>query len=116
MHRDFLNLPAFIAALPAPDPSALGLEIGGGEGTLARKLATKGYKIHSTDNSPLMIEGAKRIEKKTPKNIQYSVENAEYLSFNNNSFDFALVFMCFMDFHHPEKVFSEAYRVLKTGG
>ncbi|MHA1519569.1 MAG: class I SAM-dependent methyltransferase [Promethearchaeota archaeon] len=116
IHRDYLNLPAFITALPSPEPSTLGLEIGGGEGTLARKLTALGYKLHSTDFSSRMIEEARRIESESPLGIQYSVENAEKLSFSDNSFDFAIAFMILMDLHYPAKAFSEAFRILKPGG
>lgn len=115
-HRDYLNLPAFVAALPSPVSSELGLEIGGGEGTLARHLTKFGYKIQSTDFSAQLIEEARRIETESPLHIQYGVEDAEKLTFSDETFDFALAFMCVMDLHHPDQAFSEIFRVLKPGG
>jgi ubiquinone/menaquinone biosynthesis C-methylase UbiE len=116
VHRDFLNLPAFINTLPKSREYEYGLEIGGGEGTLARKLHELGYRFISTDLSPRMIEEAKRNELQNPRGIQYSVENGESLSFPDNNFDFALAFMCLMDMSYPDRCFSEIYRVLKPGG
>ena len=116
IHRDFLNLPAFVSSLPSPESSKIGLEIGGGEGTLARYLTTLGYRLHSTDFSSQMIEEARRIESESPLNIQYSLENAEKLSFSDDVFDFAIAFMCLMDLHHPDQAFSEIFRILKPEG
>ena len=116
IHRDYLNLPAFLSALPSPEKNSIGLEIGGGEGTLARKLASLGYSIHSTDISPKMILEARKIESETILGVKYSVENAEHLSFSSQSFDFAIAFMCLMDMRHPDKCIQEIFRVLKPRG
>ena len=116
VHRDFLNLPAFINILPKPRKDEYGLEIGAGEGTLARKLHELGYHFIATDLSPQMIEEAQRNEQENPKGIQFKVENGELLSFPDNNFDFAIAFMCLMDMSYPDRCFSEIYRVLKPGG
>ncbi|MHA1675017.1 MAG: class I SAM-dependent methyltransferase [Promethearchaeota archaeon] len=98
-HRDFLNLPAFISAMPPPEKDSVGLEIGGGEGTLARKLASLGYSIHSTDVSAKMIQEARKIESESKLGLKFSVENAQHLSFGTQSFDFVIAFMCLMNMH-----------------
>ncbi len=115
-HRDFLNLPAFVSAMPPPEKNSVGLEIGGGEGTLARKLASLGYFIHSTDISPKMIQEARKIESESKLGLEFSVENAEHLSFRSQSFDFVIAFMCLMDMNHPDKCMHEIFRVLKPRG
>ena len=116
VHRDFLNLPRFVEILPSNSPGSQGLEIGGGEGTLARVLAEKGYRLLSTDFSPNMIALARKKEAQNPLGIQYAIENAEQLSFSDENFDYVLAFMCLMDLKHPKLAIKEAYRVLKPGG
>ncbi len=116
VHRDFLNLPKFIEALPPYKKDTIGLEIGGGEGTLARSLTKKGYRLISTDFSKKMVQLACKKEIQEPLEIKYQIENAQSLSFSNNSFDFVISFMSLMDMQYPDKVFKEIYRILKPGG
>ncbi|WP_371802168.1 class I SAM-dependent methyltransferase [Candidatus Lokiarchaeum ossiferum] len=116
IHRDFLNLPRFVEALPSLEIGMKGLEVGCGEGMLARKILTDGINLDACDISPVMINHARKKESQESHHITYFVENAEHLSFPENSYDFILAFMCLMDMDHPEKAIQEAYRVLKPGG
>ena len=62
-----------------------------------------------------MIEKAK-LNSSDCKNVYFYQENAEQLHFGDNFFDFII---CSNSFHHyfsPDKVLSEAYRVLKSKG
>lgn len=94
------------------------LEIGAGRGDFSIWLAKK-YKtaeIVGTDFSQTAIEIAGSKIDETLSNLTFRVENAENLSFDNNSFDFIISCETMEHVFHPEKMASEMYRVLKTGG
>jgi 2-polyprenyl-3-methyl-5-hydroxy-6-metoxy-1,4-benzoquinol methylase len=90
------------------------LEIGCGRGAFSHLVAKRfpGVKLTAVDISEVAIEHAK----KTPGSIAFSVDDAENLSFPDNSFDY--VFSCETMEHlpHPEKLPKEIFRVLKPGG
>ena len=116
IHRDFLNLPRFVKSLPCLKEGMKGLEIGCGEGTLAREISSGKFHLDACDISPVMIEHAQKKETKDLHDINYFVENAERLTFHDDTYDFVLAFMCLMDMEDPEKAIQEAFRVLKPGG
>lgn len=116
LHRDFLNLPRFLQVLPNISSNAKGLEIGCGEGTLARKMTLEGYQLDACDIAEILIRNAQEKEHENPLGISYFVENAEKLSFPSQSYDYVVAFMCLMDVEDPQKAISEAFRVLKSGG
>ncbi len=115
IYRDCLNTPAFFDFLPSVK-NLHGIDIGCGEGHNTRLLALQGAKIEAIDISEIFIQKAVEEENITPLNIRYQVAGAGDLPFQNNHFDFATSFMCFMDIPEIEPVFKEAFRVLKPGG
>ena len=82
------------------------VEIGIGSGMFAKPL---GIEI-GVETSPAMAECARE------KGLSVHIGKAEALPFADQSFDFALMVtvVCFLD--DVEKSFSEACRILKTGG
>lgn len=115
IYRDHLNTPAFMEMLP--DVEGLkGLDIGCGEGYNTRKVAEQGAKMSAIDISPMFIKYAKEAEQREPLGIEYKVASAVELSFDDDTFDFAMATMSFMEMVETEQVIKEAWRVLKPGG
>lgn len=83
-----------------------GIEIGVGSARFAEPL---GVSV-GIDPSPAMLGHA------TARGIEVIQGTAEHLAFTDNSFDYALIVttICFVD--SPDKMLSEAYRILKPGG
>ncbi|NPV02669.1 MAG: methyltransferase domain-containing protein [Brevinematales bacterium] len=114
-YRDAINTPGMLALLP--DVAGLnGLDIGCGEGHNTRLAADKGAKMTGIDISDVFIRHAIAEEKRYSRGIEYVTADACELPFGDDSFDFAVSFMCFMDTPSIDRAFSEAYRVLKSGG
>jgi SAM-dependent methyltransferase len=114
-YRDAFNTPGMLAILP--DVGGLtGLDIGCGEGHNTRLVADKGAKMHGIDISGVFIRHAQDEENRHPRGIEYLTGDACVLPYPDQSFDFAVSFMCFMDLPQIDEAFAEAYRVLKSGG
>jgi len=115
VYRDYLNTPAFLEMLP-DIRGCEGLDIGCGEGHNTRLLAKKGARINAIDVSEIFIRHAMDAEAREPLGIAYHVASAVELPFPDRRFDFATGFMSFMDIPETDRVFGEAYRVLRPGG
>jgi ubiquinone/menaquinone biosynthesis C-methylase UbiE len=110
--RNHINTPEFFKILP--DISGLkGLDIGCGEGYNTHLAAQKGANMTAIDISKVFIKYAIEKEKVEPLGIKYQVASAVELPFENESFDFAISTMAFMDMYDIDKAFNQAYRVLK---
>jgi ubiquinone/menaquinone biosynthesis C-methylase UbiE len=115
VYRNSINTPEFFKILP--DISGLnGLDIGCGEGYNTRFAAERGSKMTAIDFSTTFIRHAIELEEKNPIGINYQVVNAVNLPFENETFDFVISTMSFMDMKDAEKGLEEAYRVLKKTG
>ena len=89
------------------------LEAGCGFGQWVYRLNSLGYKVAGVDTAKKTI---KRINKLKP-NLDISFGDVENLPFKNNSFSVYLSFGVVEHFESgPEKVLSEAHRVLKKDG
>ena len=66
------------------------LDIGCGTGRTTIPLVNRGYDVVAIDIVPEMIRNAKEIAEKKNLNIDYMVDDATKLDFDNNSFDFVL--------------------------
>jgi len=115
VYRDALNTPAFLAILP-PIGGLAGLDIGCGEGTNTRQLASLGARMQAIDFSPTFIRYAQAEEDREPLGITYQVADGAALPFPEGSFDFAVAFMSFMDMPDQARALAEAARVLRPGG
>lgn len=94
------------------------LDVGCGEGTLARILASQGAHVVGYDISSEQIELAKRKEKEQPLGINYLISDPQSFK-SNESFDFAVSVMSLPYAPSQEYLtlfFSSTYRVLKKGG
>jgi SAM-dependent methyltransferase len=98
----------------APEGAKL-LDLGCGTGRFAIPLATKlRFAVTGADYSKEMLEKAK--EKDSKRLVKWDLENAQSLTYPDNSFD--VVFMSHL-LHHcddPDEVIRECWRVLKVQG
>lgn len=90
------------------------LEIATGTGLIAINIAGHVKSIEATDFSPKMIETA--MKKTTPGNVHFSVENAEALSFSDQTFDAIIISNALHIMPDPGLVLENIRRVLKPNG
>ncbi len=104
-HRDqFLDL--------LPPPPARTLDLGCGEGRLARDLAARGYDLVAVDASPTLAAAAREV---APE-LEVHVADAAALPLPDASFELVVAFMSLQDVDDLEGAVHEAARVLVTGG
>jgi SAM-dependent methyltransferase len=104
-HRDqFLEL--------LPPPGARTLDLGCGEGRLARDLRSLGHSVTAVDASPTMIQAAREAD----PDLEVLVADAADLPFEDGVFDLAVAFMSLQDVDDLEAAIGEAGRVLASGG
>lgn len=114
-YRDGLNTPAFFGMLPSVDGHS-GLDIGCGEGHNTRLLARRGARMTGIDIARTFVRNAREAETEQSLGIDYELESAVDLPFEEASFDFATAFMSLMDIPETDLVLAEVLRVLKPGG
>ncbi len=111
--RDHLNTTAFLNMLPTITDLS-GLEIGCGEGHNSRLIAKRCKTLTAIDICEEFITYNQGLD--SPANLIFQEANAIDLPFDNESFDFVVVLMAFMDMAEINKVLSQIYRVLKPNG
>lgn len=90
------------------------LEVAAGTGLVARHVADAAHFMIATDFSERMIREA--IDAGRPANLQYEVEDATDLPYENNEFDVVIAANLLNFADDPDKILQEIHRVLKTGG
>ncbi|HVF37533.1 MAG TPA: class I SAM-dependent methyltransferase [Sphingomicrobium sp.] len=114
MHRVWKN--RFVAKVK-PRPGELVLDMAGGTGDIAFRMAEHGARVTVGDINPDMLEaGRKRAEKSRFAGLSWQVENAEKLSFADGSFDAYTIAFGIRNVTDIPAALREAYRVLKRGG
>ena len=104
-HRDqFLEL--------VPPPGRLTLDIGCGEGRLARDLKSLGHRVSAVDASPTLV----RVAREADPDGDYRVADAAALPVEDAAADLAIAFMSLQDIDDMEGAVREAARVLVRGG
>jgi SAM-dependent methyltransferase len=104
-HRDqFLEL--------LPPPGRRTLDLGCGEGRLARDLKAIGHDVVAVDLSPTMVAAAKELD----PDLEIHLTSADDLPFEDGSFDLVAAFMSLQDMDDPDGAIREAARVLASGG
>ncbi len=88
------------------------LELASGPGFGAAEIAQRGGHVLGTDFAEAMVEQASLLYPE----LTFQQEDAENLSFEDESFDVALCSFGMLHFAHPEKALAEVFRVLKPGG
>ena len=93
------------------------LDMAGGTGDIAFLLAAAGAQVTVADISPEMLEvGRKRAERQGIEGLVWAVENAESLTFPDQTFDAFTIAFGIRNVTHVQKALDEAHRALRIGG
>jgi SAM-dependent methyltransferase len=95
-----------------PEPGRGTLEIGSGEGRVARDLRHRGHDVIGIDASPTLTGYARRDD---PEG-RYLVADAAALPFADGTFDIAVAYNSLMDVEDMRAAVAEAARILEPGG
>jgi SAM-dependent methyltransferase len=95
-----------------PHPGTATLEIGCGEGRVARDTARLGHSVTAIDASPTLVAAGAGMD----SNCTYRVAQAEDLPFADGSFDVVVAYNSLMDVANMQMAVREAARVLRDGG
>jgi len=88
-----------------------------GPGLVALKIAERAAQVYAVDISQPMIEEAeKKMMEKKIKNVEFSVEDAYTLPFDNDMFDTVICNSALHNMVNPQKALSEIRRVIKPNG
>jgi SAM-dependent methyltransferase len=99
---------AFFDAI-VPGPGRLTLEIGCGEGRVARDLAARGHRVVALDASPTLVASAAAAD----ADGRYLVADAAALPFGDERFDLVVAYNSLMDVDDMPTAVAEAARVLE---
>ncbi len=93
------------------------LDMAGGTGDVAFRMAAKGASVTVADINADMLEvGAERARQRKLAGLAWKVENAEALSFADSSFDAYTIVFGIRNVSDISTAIREAHRVLKRGG
>ncbi|WP_155264700.1 class I SAM-dependent methyltransferase [Sphingomonas segetis] len=93
------------------------LDMAGGTGDVAIRIANRGAHVTVADINPDMLEvGKERAERRGLSGLTWKVENAEALSFADGSFDAYTIVFGIRNVTDIPAALLEAHRVLKRGG
>ena len=114
MHR--LWKERFVARIK-PRPSERILDMAGGTGDIAFRMAARGALVTVSDiNADMLAVGQDRAAAKRIDGLTWKQENAEVLSFGNSSFDAYTIAFGIRNVTDITAALKEAHRVLKRGG
>lgn len=94
------------------------LEIGTGKGNFSVGLASRGYEFVSIDTDPIGQKIAKLnlAYYGLQDCVDFQIQNAEKLSFENNSFDIIVCVNAYHHFKNPIFILTEILRVISDNG
>jgi demethylmenaquinone methyltransferase/2-methoxy-6-polyprenyl-1,4-benzoquinol methylase len=93
------------------------LDMAGGTGDVAFRMARNGARVTVADINPDMLEvGRERARKRRVEGLGWGQENAEALSFGDSSFDAYTIAFGIRNVTDIDSALRESHRVLKTGG
>jgi len=93
------------------------LDMAGGTGDIAFRLARAGADVTVADINPAMLEiGMERAKKRGIEGLIWAEQNAETLTFADRSFDAYTIAFGLRNVTHIERALKEAHRVLRPGG
>ena len=93
------------------------LDVAGGTGDIAFRMARRGADITVTDINPDMLKvGMERAGKRGIERLTWQVENAEKLTFDDNGFDAYTIAFGIRNVTDIPAALRDAHRVLKRGG
>lgn len=100
-----------------PRPGENILDMAGGTGDVAFRMARRGAHVTVADINADMLEvGKERARVRDLNGMTWKVENAEALSFDNSSFDAYTIVFGIRNVTDIPSAMREAHRVLKRGG
>ena len=93
------------------------LDLAGGTGDVAFRLARRGAEVTVADVNPDMLAvGIERAKRRGLDGLVWAEEDAEKLSFGDRSFDACTIAFGIRNVTRIDRALAEAHRVLKTGG
>jgi ubiquinone/menaquinone biosynthesis C-methylase UbiE len=95
-----------------PEPGRRTLDLGCGEGRVARDLKARGHNVVGIDTSETLVQFARTGD----PDGEYIVADATRLPFEDGTFDLVVAFNTLMDFDDMPAAVREAARVLEGGG
>ena len=114
MHRLWKD--RFVTRVKPRSPERI-LDIAGGTGDIAFRMARRGAQVTVADiNADMLAVGRDRAAKQAIPNLDWSVQNAEALSFAGGSFDGYTIVFGIRNVTDIPAALGEAHRVLKRGG
>ncbi len=114
MHRLWKN--RFVARVK-PQPGEQILDMAGGTGDIAFRMADRGASVTVSDiNQEMLDVGIERAMERGTDGLVWSRQNAEELTFSSRTFDAYTIAFGIRNVTHIDKALREAHRVLKFGG
>jgi SAM-dependent methyltransferase len=107
---DLLNKPSFLELVPAP--GTLTIEVGCGEGRLARELVALGHRVVGIDAAPALARAATSHS----AGIAVAVADIADLPVADAAADIVVCFMVLMDIEDLDGAVAELARILAPGG
>ncbi|MFC3100515.1 class I SAM-dependent methyltransferase [Altererythrobacter lauratis] len=100
-----------------PQPGEAILDMAGGTGDIAFRLADAGAEVVVADINQAMLDvGLERATKRGITDLVWSCQNAESLDYMDRQFDAYTIAFGIRNVTHIDKALAEAHRVLKYGG
>lgn len=100
-----------------PQPHDSILDMAGGTGDIAFRMAARGASVTVADINPAMLEvGKKRADERGIQGLSWHEQNAETLSFDDKQFDAYTIAFGIRNVTDIPAALREAHRVLKRGG
>jgi len=100
-----------------PQPDEAILDMAGGTGDIAFRMAAKGAEIVVADiNQDMLDVGIERAMERGIDGLTWSCQNAEELSYPDRHFDAYTIVFGIRNVTHIDRALKEAHRVLKYGG
>ena len=100
-----------------PQPGEAVLDMAGGTGDIAFRLAGRGAEVTVADINQQMLDvGIERALERGIDGLVWSRQNAEDLSYPSRMFDAYTIAFGIRNVTHIDRALSEAFRVLKYGG
>jgi SAM-dependent methyltransferase len=104
------SLPALLGLVPAPGP--LTVEIGCGEGRVARELIARGHHVVGIEGSPTLAEAARAAD----PGFEVHVADAQAMPLEDGTADLVVASMMLLNVDDLDAVVGEVARVLRSGG
>ncbi|MEW6001531.1 MAG: class I SAM-dependent methyltransferase [Nitrospirota bacterium] len=114
-HDEAYTLSNQVINLPSLEGKSV-LEIGCGIGLDALEYARNGARVTAIDLSPICVELTKKYFAYNNLKGTIEVQNAEYLPYEDESFDVVIARQVLMFTPDPHRAVDEMFRVLKPGG